>query len=422
MMTVLLACSGSDGFDSLREGELGSIPYAAQNFETIWPGAEFAMVRPARGLPSQAEDVLVLGRCDREPGLLWAAEGLACEGSSLPAVWTLKERVEGRCLYSTPAGSSGRLALAAETCIEGGRILAEPEGAFHVVHLSDVHQEGCTPDERALEVLNLADSRGADLMVITGDLVDNGPRSCQWSALAEILDALQTPLLTVVGNHDYEHGSDEGDNDPHAGLQSYMATLSPLLTPQLRLGELSVLGLDTGTSTSSTSWLTGKLITTRGLTDGQIEHTRGWASEPAGAHLLLGHAPFRTSALGVGASGHSERSGAMQDRGDELEEVLLDSSALALFGHTHVNETWVAGDGQFERAPLPQPEPGTVSCVEPLSGTWMLTTQAATSSWPRDEGRDDRGQGFGFRELFWDEGVWSTASVRLPGPVSWPDC
>ena len=417
MMTVLLACSGSDGFDSLRDGELGSIPYASENFETIWPDAEFAMVRPARGLPSQAEDVLVLGTCERQPELLWAAEGPGCAGSTLPAVWSVVEEVEGRCLYSTPATASGRLALAAESCVEGGQVLAAPEGALHVIHLSDVHQTECSPDERAVEVLELADSRQADLLVITGDLVENGPRSCQWTALAEIIDGLDTPVMTVPGNHDYEHGGRDGDDDPHAGLQHYMGTMGPLLSPRLRLGELGVFGLDTGTSTSSTSWLAGKLITTRGLTDGQVADVSSWAGE-APAQLLLGHAPFRTSAFGMGQSGHSERSGAMQDRGEELEQVLLQSDVLALFGHTHVNEAWVAGQDQFERRELAQPDTGAATCPEALRGTWMLTTQAAT----KDYGWGDRGEGYGFRELFWTDGTWSTRSVRLPGRVSWPAC
>lgn len=395
-VTFLLACSGIDGFEDLRHGEYGSIPYAAEHRDTIWPDEEEVLVRPAPGHPLGSGEVLVLAPCDfAGPVLLDAVE------TSLS--WTVVEEYDSSCLLAAPSPGPGTLTLGGRS----GRIVDGP--ASTVVHLSDLHQQGCEPDERVVQILAAADAEGADLMLISGDLVDKGPKACQWEALSAALVGLQTPLLVVPGNHDYEHGGGEYE-DPHAGLQLFMRTFHPLLAPRLELEGLSVLGIDTGTSTSGSSWTRLKLITTRGVTPEQVAEVESWAGATS-PRILVGHAPFRTSALGMGESGHSERSGAMEESSG-LEEVLAASAVLALFGHTHVNESWVAVGDHFERLELTQPTEGRTE-LEPLDGTWMLTTQSATNPWPRDGTRDERGQGHGYRVLERREDTWWSRSVRF---------
>ncbi len=58
-------------------------------------------------------------------------------------------------------------------------------------------------------IRDAAQNDGFDVVVLLGDLIDNGTESCAKSALQEIRDLLQTlcpkiPLLVVPGNHDGE--------------------------------------------------------------------------------------------------------------------------------------------------------------------------------------------------------------------------
>lgn len=113
-----------------------------------------------------------------------------------------------------------------------------------IAHLSDLHFG--RHDERVADAL-LADEalRGADLVVITGDLTQRG-RVTQFEAARAFLDRLGKPLLVVPGNHDiplYDL------IQRFVGkLARYQRLITDDLHPFLDDGEIAILGLNTARS------------------------------------------------------------------------------------------------------------------------------------------------------------------------------
>jgi predicted MPP superfamily phosphohydrolase len=80
---------------------------------------------------------------------------------------------------------------------------------MRIVHLSDIHADPLSDEKKIAEIVRLANSQRADLIVITGDFVD-GRAAVRGKELAQ-LAALNAPLgvYGVPGNHEYYSGYEE---------------------------------------------------------------------------------------------------------------------------------------------------------------------------------------------------------------------
>ncbi|HET6613032.1 MAG TPA: metallophosphoesterase, partial [Kofleriaceae bacterium] len=80
---------------------------------------------------------------------------------------------------------------------------------FRIVQLSDVHCGVFAPRERVRSWVRLANRQGADLAVVTGDLIASGPDHVTTvaAALAELRGTSGT--FVCMGNHDYFGGAGE---------------------------------------------------------------------------------------------------------------------------------------------------------------------------------------------------------------------
>ena len=80
--------------------------------------------------------------------------------------------------------------------------LPEAFEGYRIVQLSDLHIGGFAPKARGLEWAALANGVGADLAVVTGDLVSSGTH--YYRDAAEVVGALRAPdgVFVSLGNHD----------------------------------------------------------------------------------------------------------------------------------------------------------------------------------------------------------------------------
>jgi uncharacterized protein len=71
---------------------------------------------------------------------------------------------------------------------------------FRIVHLTDLHL-GDTPADFLKRVMNRINRQGADLVLITGDLITTGRGRI--SEVVDVLKTLKAPVAVSLGNHDY---------------------------------------------------------------------------------------------------------------------------------------------------------------------------------------------------------------------------
>lgn len=76
---------------------------------------------------------------------------------------------------------------------------------MRIAALADVHAREKGDEDRVRDLLARA-SRGADVLVLAGDLTDHG-RPAETEVLAHALHAVAIPVVCVLGNHDHEAGN-----------------------------------------------------------------------------------------------------------------------------------------------------------------------------------------------------------------------
>jgi 3',5'-cyclic AMP phosphodiesterase CpdA len=271
-----------------------------------------------------------------------------------------------------------------------------------VAQLSDIHI-GKRRDEleaHLRQVIDEVNREHPDLIIITGDIVNQGRDPSLPPRAQKLLLGLAAPVAVVLGNHDIGFrtfvGGHYGD-----GWENFARAFHPYLEFELQLGSYHFVGFDSGPSTFSPR------ILTRGLAPETIAHLDHVVQAAAGERgvVLFSHAPSRAVLGGettsAGAFGH------MRDGHAALERVMLEAAArgqrvLHLSGHTHWSDLFEArGDGgelHFVRWPdeeLPR-------ALTPVHGKALLvTTQAATHAgpWPKASAR-----GYGFTLLVLGDG------------------
>jgi hypothetical protein len=103
--------------------------------------------------------------------------------------------------------------------------------------------------EAQFAAVELTNAEQPDLVVITGDFVCHSQEFLH--ELSEVVDAIQAPVVTVLGNHDYWAGADEVRHALRRGGAEVLDNQNTVL--ELRHERLQVVGLDDA-YTGHASW------------------------------------------------------------------------------------------------------------------------------------------------------------------------
>jgi hypothetical protein len=295
--------------------------------------------------------------------------------------------------------------------------------AVRVAHLSDIHigKHAGEIEDHLRQVINEINAQPPDLVVITGDIVNQGLDSRLTARAATLLLGLRAPLAIVLGNHDIGFRSFIG-GQYGAGWENFARAYHPFLEFELDLGGYRFIGFDSGPSTLSPR------ILTRGLGPETIAHLERTLGETAAAGMrgvvLFSHAPSRAVLSGPATPKNGGAFGHMRDGHGAFEALLLAAAArgqrvLHLAGHTHWSDV-------FEAAPT---SGGKLAFVRWPDGTGadkfvrlhgmaaLVTTQAATHAgpWPKPSAR-----GYGYTMVRLGDGDAQVAFRRHDGPATSP--
>ena len=108
--------------------------------------------------------------------------------------------------------------------------LPEAFDGYTIAHISDIHCGSFDDDEKVAYGVSLVNEQNADLILFTGDLVNN--RANELDRLQEVLGSLSAPdgIYSVLGNHDY------GDYVSWASVEEKQANLNDLKERQAKMG------------------------------------------------------------------------------------------------------------------------------------------------------------------------------------------
>ena len=211
---------------------------------------------------------------------------------------------------------------------------------LRVAQITDLHVgSGARAKERLDRVIADVNLLAPDLVLVTGDVANNGDRPGLMPKARDVLLALQMPLLVVPGNHDHGFNlrafSGIGESP---GSRHFADVFHAHAHFTVTLGGWDFIGFDSGPSRPS------PLVRTRGLDATALASI---ARDLEGAHgrgrrgvVLFSHTPSRTRLTGSRPSivvGPLARMGRgtrafedlLRDAGDRSQRV------LHLTGHTH---------------------------------------------------------------------------------------
>lgn len=109
-------------------------------------------------------------------------------------------------LIESPA-DVGRFGRIQTRRFAGPAAYAEAMDPIRVAHLTDLHVGRVTPIRIHQEAVRLTNAAKPDLVVITGDFVCHSQKFLD--ELYEVVSAIQSPCICVLGNHDYWSGAEE---------------------------------------------------------------------------------------------------------------------------------------------------------------------------------------------------------------------
>jgi 3',5'-cyclic AMP phosphodiesterase CpdA len=286
---------------------------------------------------------------------------------------------------------------------------------LRVAQLSDIHI-GKRRDEleaHLRQVIDEVNQEKPDLVIITGDIVNQGRDASLQPRAQKLLLGLEAPVAVVLGNHDIGFRSFIGGHYGD-GWENFARAFHPYLEFELELGGYRFVGFDSGPSTLSPR------ILTRGLLPETIAHLGDVVK--AAVHergvVLFSHAPSR--AVLAGATTSAGAFGHMRDGHAALERMILEAAArgqrvLHLSGHTHWSDLFEARSDGGELHFVRWPDGELPRTLTPVHGKALLvTTQAATHDgpWPKASAR-----GYGFTLLVLGDGDVRLAFHRHDAPA-----
>ncbi len=280
----------------------------------------------------------------------------------------------------------------------------DPGAPMRIAHLSDLHvgKSDDPIEERLARVIADVDALGADVVVVSGDIVHRGDNPALWPRARDLLLQLHAPVIAIMGNHDLGFGVVPNlANRYGAGWVNFARTFHPFLLFEVTVGNYDFVAFDSGPSTVSPR------ILTRGIADETVDAIADAVDRAREAHraavVLVSHAPTRASMFESARPTSAGLVGQMLYGARELERVMLDAAdrgqrVIHLAGHTHWTEVFqsapVGGKLAFVRWPSARLTP----CPQKIDGEALIVVaQSATRS-----GLTRAGRGFGWDLLAFD--------------------
>jgi uncharacterized protein len=158
----------------------------------FWQWGAGVMALPLLLLGAVLLAVLGVSGCSPDPALATHATVLDAAVASLGL---------SLCLSGWGVWGRRRFVRLREIEVEIANLHPDLDG-YRIAHLSDLHVGSYDPRERARDWARLANRQGADLAVVTGDLVTSG--TDYYEDVAEVLGELRAPdgVFVSLGNHD----------------------------------------------------------------------------------------------------------------------------------------------------------------------------------------------------------------------------
>jgi calcineurin-like phosphoesterase family protein len=207
-----------------------------------------------------------------------------------------------------------------------------------VAHITDLHiGSGERTTQRFARVLAEVNCLDVDLVLVTGDIVNNADRWEQLEDARRRLYDLNAPTFVVAGNHDHGFTAAAFLGRKGRGWRNFADTFHPHPLFDFTVANWDFIGFDSGPS------LLSPLVRTHSPSDetfAAIEKSLDRAHRLGRAGVVLfSHSPSRARLTGTHASRLRGLVGSMRG-GSTLERMLLRAAArgqrvLHLTGHTH---------------------------------------------------------------------------------------
>lgn len=281
---------------------------------------------------------------------------------------------------------------------------------LRIIQISDVHLGKMAHVGQVQERLDLIvheiNRRAPDLVIITGDVADQGRSLGLEQGAHAALQQLDAPVLITLGNHD--HGlfpRIRHLDQPDPGWMHFARVFHPYRFTRQSFGGWDFVGFDSGQSVFS------PLILTRGIDEGALKSVQTALDEATARNrrgvILYSHAPTRAVLRShkVDRDPDGDGLGSMIAGARELEELMLAAAnrqqrVLHLSGHTHWSDVFVALRGnqgmEFSRWAHDK-----LFCPRSLDGTVAMVNapSATVITFPTMH----HGRNFGFVELHLDD-------------------
>jgi Icc-related predicted phosphoesterase len=243
-----------------------------------------------------------------------------------------------------------------------------------VVQLSDIHlgrpNAAAQIEARLAHILDEVNALRPDLVVVTGDLAEQGHAEALESQAAAALQKLDAPVLVIVGNHDYGHfpkvlRPDEADY----GYYQFARWFHGLRRYAVRVGGWDFVGFDSGPSIFS------PLVRTRGVDDETLAWIAARIDAATRGVVLFSHAPTRAEVSERTSAQGTEQLGSMARGGAAIEALMKNAKVpiVHLSGHTHWSDAFIAERGGWRRVSF-----DSLSCPTALGQAALVNAPSAT--------------------------------------------
>lgn len=266
---------------------------------------------------------------------------------------------------------------------------SDPRAAapLRVVHLSDIHlgKQPLTTDGLVAALQTTIERVSAarpQLVVLTGDIVEDGPQETWMHRAHELLLGIQAPLVVIPGNHDYSHFPKIRNSDtPPDGWWTFAREFHSRRRVEFTFHGWDFLGFDSGPSVFSIR------VLTRGVNEDTLRWIEGRVDAAAQKRrkgvVLFSHAPTRTAPIAAPDAEVKGMCGQMAQGGPAIERIIeagveKQLNMVYLSGHTHWLELYELRPKADLHEDHWQRWPDNQVCVTARSGALLVNIPAAT--------------------------------------------
>lgn len=263
----------------------------------------------------------------------------------------------------------------------------DPKGAtpITVIQLSDLHVgKGKSHEERLESIIKDVNHLHPDLVLVTGDITDNGENRSQGERAQKYLRTVDAPVMVMAGNHDLGLGPKSiWRGSYHVGWPNFAQAFHPFLLAELDLAGWRFLGFDSGASVFS------PLNLTRGLSPESLLQIQSIFADTSRQSMqgviAFSHAPSRARLSEHGVPSSRGAVAQMRDGAIDFEKLLLahqgsGHTAIHLSGHTHWNDLFMSAQRGGKTAFVHIEDAASTGCEREVTGAALVNVQSATHS------------------------------------------